>query len=117
MVAITNPAITAVERSSLESTLKTLISQVEATRNALLQNGQRGLLQTLHTDKDLPDSAVEALAGKAINILHETKQLLEPGHLVLADHFLGKSLISIHISFQVPTFRRIRQHQVPLCCR
>ncbi|EGE04741.1 hypothetical protein TEQG_08680 [Trichophyton equinum CBS 127.97] len=89
MVAITNPALTDVERSSLESTLKTLISQVEATRNALLENGQRGLLQTLHTDKDLPDSAVEVLAGKAINILHETKQLLEPGHLVLADHFLG----------------------------
>ncbi|KAF3483159.1 uncharacterized protein GIQ15_02483 [Arthroderma uncinatum] len=89
MAAITNSALTDVERSTLQSTLETLISQVEATRNALLENGQKVLLQALHTDKDLPDPALEILAGKAINVLHETQQLLEPGHLVLADHFLG----------------------------
>lgn len=78
-----------VEEPKLQTTLESLIAQVEAARDALLANGQKGLLQTLHPDQKLPDSALEALAGKAINLLHETQQLLEPAHLVLADHFLG----------------------------
>ncbi|GIJ88188.1 hypothetical protein Asppvi_007106 [Aspergillus pseudoviridinutans] len=78
-----------IEQPKLQTTLELLIAQVEAARDTLLANGQNGLLQTLHPDQELPDSALEVLAGKAINLLHETQQLLEPAHLVLADHFLG----------------------------
>lgn len=70
-------------------TLETLIQQVESARDILLGNGQQELLKALHDDVALPEPEMEALAGKAINLLHETQQLLEPGNLILADHFLG----------------------------
>ncbi|QRD93418.1 S-adenosyl-L-methionine-dependent methyltransferase [Aspergillus flavus] len=86
---IMDAPLTDAERTALQTSLEALNRQVEATRNILRSNSQKALLQTLHTDQELPDPALEALAGKTINLLHETQQLLEPGHLVLADHFLG----------------------------
>ena len=84
--------LTAVERTALQTSLEALNRQVEEALTTLRSNSQKALLQTLHTDQELPDPALEALAGKTINLLHETQQLLEPGHLVLADHFLGRAI-------------------------
>lgn len=89
---IMDAPLTDAERTALQTSLEALNRQVEATRNILRSNSQKALLQTLHTDQELPDPALEALAGKTINLLHETQQLLEPGHLVLADHFLGRAI-------------------------
>lgn len=47
------------------------------------------LHDALHNDDSLPDKAMASLAAETIDLLAETQQLLEPGHLVLADHFLG----------------------------
>lgn len=46
-----------------------------------LHNREKGML---------PDSNVAKLANEAIDLLHSVEQMLEPGHLVLADHFLGR---------------------------
>ena len=37
----------------------------------------------------LPDKKMTALASQAIDLLHETEQLLTPSNLILADHFFG----------------------------
>ncbi|GMG45933.1 unnamed protein product [Aspergillus oryzae var. brunneus] len=94
---IMDAPLTDAERTALQTSLEALNRQVEATRNILRSNSQKALLQTLHTDQELPDPALEALAGKTINLLHETQQLLEPGHLVLADHFLAVELKLVDI--------------------
>ncbi|OJD30959.1 o-methyltransferase [Diplodia corticola] len=69
-----------------------------------LNSDLEGLLQTLkseevnlklhnslhdHGEGALPDPKLSKLASKSIDLLHEIEQMLEPGHLVLADHFLG----------------------------
>ncbi|KAK8157443.1 O-methyltransferase-domain-containing protein [Phyllosticta citrichinensis] len=48
-------------------------------------------METLFTELNgaLPDPELTKLANKSIDLLHEIEQMLEPGHLVLADHFLG----------------------------
>jgi hypothetical protein len=42
-----------------------------------------------HREGVLPSASAAALANETIDRLHEIEQLLEPSHLVLADHFLG----------------------------
>ena len=42
-----------------------------------------------HNKGALPDRELSQLADRSIDLLHEIEQKLEPGHLVLADHFLG----------------------------
>lgn len=42
-----------------------------------------------HDKGALPDLKVSQLADKSIDLLHEIQQTLDPGHLTLADHFLG----------------------------
>ncbi|PVH97233.1 S-adenosyl-L-methionine-dependent methyltransferase [Periconia macrospinosa] len=37
----------------------------------------------------LPDPELRRLANQSIDLLHQIEQMLEPGYLVLADHFLG----------------------------
>ncbi|KAI4641281.1 hypothetical protein J4E93_008160 [Alternaria ventricosa] len=65
----------------LEDVLRTLKSQ------AVSQELQKGLHD--HTKGSLPDPELQRLANKSIDLLHEIEQMLEPGYLVLADHFLG----------------------------
>ncbi|KAL6788112.1 putative O-methyltransferase [Trichoderma sp. SZMC 28012] len=42
-----------------------------------------------HEEGVLPDKELGQLATESIDLLHSIEQMLEPGHLVLADHFLG----------------------------
>jgi len=68
-----------VELDRLRDTLK------EPTLNA-------ELMKALHDTTCLPDKDTAQLAAQAIDLLHETAQILQPGHLILADHFLGTAL-------------------------
>ncbi|KAG9230912.1 O-methyltransferase glim-like protein, partial [Amylocarpus encephaloides] len=69
--------------------LTQLIGSLESVLNVLKRDGQSQLLDALHDPENLPDARLSRIANHAIDLLHETEQLLEPGSLVLADHFLG----------------------------
>jgi gliotoxin/aspirochlorine biosynthesis O-methyltransferase len=73
-----------------EGALKQLISSLNESRAALTADTTRAYLDgILHNDTKLPDKSIGAMVSEAIDLLHQIEQLLEPGHLVLADHFLG----------------------------
>ena len=70
--------------------LHELIHGLEASLRALNEESvARELKVALHDPEKLPNRNVAGLAEKAINLLGELDLLLEPGHMVLADHFLG----------------------------
>ena len=74
----------------MENTLIHLIDSLRSSLKLLKGRTNDELRAALHDHDKLPDKYVASLAREAINLLHETEQLLEPGPLVLADHFLGK---------------------------
>ncbi|KAL5364142.1 S-adenosyl-L-methionine-dependent methyltransferase [Aspergillus floccosus] len=75
----------------MESMLQGLNGHLRGVQ--LLLNGpfQDELQRRLHDHAEgvLPDAKLATLANEAIDLLHSVEQMLEPGHLVLADHFLG----------------------------
>lgn len=74
----------------LQSVFKVLKLNLKHCLHAFKNGEMREELQkALHDDQSLPDKQIAASAAATINLLHELEQLLEPGHLVLADHFLG----------------------------
>lgn len=73
----------------MENTFIHLIASLHATLKILNQDSGKELRSALHDHDKLPDKRLSSLAHEAIDLLHETEQLLEPGPLVLADHFLG----------------------------
>jgi hypothetical protein len=67
----------------LEKTLNILNSElVKAELHGALHNHDEGVL---------PSASAISLANKTTDLFHAIDHLLEPGHLVLADHFLGVS--------------------------
>lgn len=76
----------------MEETLTRLIDSLESALGVLKgdKNVYAQLQASLHDYSQLPDKHLASLAGKAVDRLHEVERLLEPGPLVLADHFLGK---------------------------
>lgn len=77
----------------MEDILQSLNSQLSSVRNQLKGKLHGELQDLLHNhDKGvLPDSRIANLAAQSIDLLHDVEQMLEPGHLILADHFLGSS--------------------------
>lgn len=76
----------------MEEALESLNVHLEHTLQHFNGNHiQRELQEALHNhgENSLPRAEIAALANKSIDLLHEIEQLLEPAHLVLADHFLG----------------------------
>jgi hypothetical protein len=73
----------------MEQTLNQLISSLESTVSQLKGPYRTELENALHDHDKLPDKKLSELATRAGNLLHEVEQMLEPGPLVLADHFLG----------------------------
>ena len=71
--------------SNLIAHLKTSLSVLKDATVA------KELLAVLHDPKQLPNMRMSGLAAEAIDLLGEIDLLLEPGHMVLADHFLGRS--------------------------
>lgn len=78
------------EVGSLRSKLSGLIYSLDLISKDLKSSSTKAALHAaLHDDRELPDRSLLVLASQAIDILHETEQLLEPRSFVLADHFLG----------------------------
>lgn len=76
----------------MEDTLITLNQHLGKALEVLKsEDVKQELHKSLHNHDEgvLPSASATALANKIIDRLHEIEQLLEPGHLVLADHFLG----------------------------
>ncbi|KAJ9488964.1 hypothetical protein VN97_g4316 [Penicillium thymicola] len=76
----------------MEETLLSLNSYLEKTVELLKREDIRQQLEnSLHNHEPgvLPSANAAALANQSIDLLHQVEQLLEPGHLVLADHFFG----------------------------
>ena len=82
------------------------------------------LRATLHDPKQLPNKMIAAQAAEAVDLLGELDLLLEPGHMILADHFLGL-LRSLFVSVsggkiicgRANLFRRLHEYQMPCCGR
>lgn len=47
------------------------------------------LRDRLHHPDGLPDKRLSVLASEALDLLSDIRLELEPGHLILADHFMG----------------------------
>jgi hypothetical protein len=66
-------------RQTLRDSLETLNTPTIASE----------LQAALHDDKQLPDKDIANLASDTVDLLSGVEKLLQPAHLVLADHFLG----------------------------
>ena len=77
----------------MEETLLLLNAHLDTTLKLLQTPKISDNLRDLHNQEPgrLPSATGTALANRSIDLLHQVGQLLEPGHLVLADHFLGES--------------------------
>jgi hypothetical protein len=74
----------------VQLTLSNLTSSLRATL-ALLQGPLNPCLESVLHDPDrLPDANGLKLAAEAVDLLGQTQKLLDPGPLILADHFLGE---------------------------
>ncbi|KJX94161.1 hypothetical protein TI39_contig4213g00002 [Zymoseptoria brevis] len=78
------------ESTSLTSSLTLIATLVEAAENHLSTDvNERILTEHLH-GADLPtDAGIARLADRIIDAAEKLCTLLEPSHLILADHFLG----------------------------
>ncbi|GAW14668.1 hypothetical protein ANO14919_040710 [Xylariales sp. No.14919] len=73
----------------MESVLRHLIDSLKSASQNLKGEFNQSLNEALHDDTKLPDRQTSLLAGQALDLLSEIRLLLEPGHLILADHFMG----------------------------
>ena len=80
----------------MDYTLIHLIDSLQSALKILKGDANAQLLADLHDHNKLPSKKLVGLASQAIDLLNETEQLLEPGSLVLADHFLGTVLPQVH---------------------
>jgi hypothetical protein len=87
---------------SLQPILQQHLAEVTRLRDTLKEPAVNAMLmEELHNtaSTSLPNKDASSLASQTIDVLHETIQLLQPGHLLLADHFLG-----------MPRFVALRDH-------
>ncbi|KAI0508612.1 putative O-methyltransferase [Xylaria bambusicola] len=93
----------------MESTLQQLIESLKAASRDLSGNQHEQLQTKLHNTDKLPDRNVFLLASEALNLLSEVRLLLEPGPLILADHFMGymstKALCAV-VDLNIPDILR-----------
>jgi hypothetical protein len=79
-------------KNDVEALLEQLISSLRSSVQLLTADDTQTYLDTtLHNDTILPEKKLATMASETIDLLHQVEQLLEPGHLVLADHFLGEA--------------------------
>ncbi|PGH15387.1 hypothetical protein AJ80_05571 [Polytolypa hystricis UAMH7299] len=97
----------------MEFILQNLNSHLSSVHEQLKGKLQGELTSRLHNHDQgkLPEKELEKLATESINLLHSIEQMLEPGHLVLADHFLGyvnAKCLCAAVEFKVPDILRDR---------
>ena len=73
----------------MEAALQDLVVSLSSTAQ-VLRSQSEDLLQALHNTEKLPDQRVHDLAKDALDLLSEVRLALEPGQMILADHFFGK---------------------------
>ena len=79
-----------VSPSAAQSTLSQLVQELTVLRDLLhVPHISAEISHRLHDPARLPDKETAALAAQAVDLLHETERILQPSHLILADHFLG----------------------------
>ncbi|ERF77099.1 hypothetical protein EPUS_09238 [Endocarpon pusillum Z07020] len=59
---------------------------------------QAEINRRLHDSEKLPDKKIVPLAAKAVDVLHEIEQMLQPAQLVLAHHFSGTSASTLALA-------------------
>ena len=75
---------------ALESTLSKLIQDLKlSVRSFEDEDVAKELKDVLHDPQQLPDKRTASLAAEAVDLLGDLDLVLEPGHIILADHFLG----------------------------
>lgn len=74
----------------LELVIENLIAGLRSTLSYFERPLKSCLQANLHDYDRLPDHRRSQLAAEATDLLHRTQKLLDPGTLVLADHFLGR---------------------------
>lgn len=93
----------------MEAILHDLAGTLKSTLTQLKSCPEGSLETLLHNAGELPDKNLYSAASEALTYLSEIRLLLEPGHLVLADHFLGymntKALCAA-VEFQIPDILR-----------
>ncbi|CZT21188.1 related to O-methyltransferase GliM [Ramularia collo-cygni] len=78
------------EYTSLLETLTDSLHDLQKIHARLtLSHVKRQLEASLHDTEALPHKEVFAISSKIVDVLYATDRLLQPGNLVLADHFLG----------------------------
>lgn len=83
---------------ALQETLTKLIQDLKVSVKSFNDDAVSKELQAvLHDPRQLPERRIADLATEAVDLLGELDILLEPGHIILADHFLGAYLPSCHV--------------------
>lgn len=75
----------------IEKALTELNGALRTALKTLGSNCRQELMQSLHSPDELPEKHLYDLSTEAVDLLQETKLLLEPRTVILADHFLGLS--------------------------
>lgn len=94
----------------MNKVLQDLNCSLRATLDRLKADG--GFESVLHDTERLPELAVSQSASEALDLLSELRLLLEPGQLVLADHFLGIS--PIYKLLSTCSYRRLHENKMPM---
>lgn len=71
-----------------ESTIQTLVLSLKIALNDL--RSDKTTRAALRNADGLPDKGLYTIASEALDLLSELRLELEPSHLVLADHFMGR---------------------------
>ena len=79
----------------MEKVLDNLTQSLQSALGFLQGDGNAELIRELHDHSHLPSKRFEKIVPQTIDLLHKVEQLLEPGPLVLADHFLGMHLRNV----------------------
>lgn len=75
----------------IEKALTELNGALRTALKTLGSDRRHELMQSLHSPDELPEKHLYDLSTEAVDLLQETKLLLEPRTVILADHFLGLS--------------------------
>ncbi|KAF1950197.1 S-adenosyl-L-methionine-dependent methyltransferase [Byssothecium circinans] len=73
----------------MEAVLEGLVASLEQVLSHLNGDAKASLQTSLHDTSKLPNKEISSLSYEALDLLSRVRLLLEPPHLILADHFLG----------------------------
>ncbi|KID96280.1 O-methyltransferase, family 2, partial [Metarhizium majus ARSEF 297] len=77
--------------ADIEKALTELNAALRTALKTLGSDCRQELMQSLHSPDELPEKHLYDLSTEAVDLLQETKLLLEPRTVILADHFLGSA--------------------------